>query len=30
MAGYYYERGSQDVIDDLYAKAAVLDDAARK
>jgi hypothetical protein len=23
MAGYYYARGSEDVIDDLYAKAAV-------
>ena len=30
MAGYYYERGSQDVIDDLYAKAAVLDDGNTK
>jgi len=30
MAGYYYERGSQDVIDDLYAKAAVLDDGSTK
>jgi len=30
MAGYYYERGSEDVIDDLYAKAAVLDDASTK
>jgi len=24
MAGYYYQRGSQGVIDDLYAKAAVI------
>jgi len=30
MAGYYFERGSQDVIDDLYAKAAVLDDGSTK
>lgn len=30
MAGYYYERGSEDVIDDLYAKAAVLDDGNTK
>jgi hypothetical protein len=26
MAGYYSERGSQGVLDDLYAKAAVFDD----
>jgi hypothetical protein len=26
MAGYYHKRGSQGVIDNLYAKAAVLDD----
>lgn len=26
LAGYYHERGSQGVADDLYAKAAVLDD----
>jgi len=26
MAGYYSARGSEEVIDDLYAKAAVLDD----
>lgn len=26
MAGYYHARGSEDVLDDLYAKAAVLDD----
>jgi neutral ceramidase len=30
MAGYYYERGSQDVIDELFAKAAVLDDGSTK
>ncbi len=30
MAGYYYERGSESVIDDLYAKAAVLDDGSTK
>ena len=30
MAGYYYERGSESVIDDLYAKAAVLDDGGTK
>ncbi len=30
MAGYYYARGSQDVLDDLYAKAAVLDDGSTK
>ncbi len=30
MAGYYYARGSEDVIDDLYAKAAVLDDGSTK
>jgi len=30
MAGYYYARGSQDVLDDLYAKAAVLDDGGTK
>ena len=26
LAGYYHERGSQGVIDDIFAKAAVLDD----
>src|SRR5512140_1280442 len=26
LAGYYHPRGSQGVLDDLYAKAAVLDD----
>ena len=26
MAGYYLQRGSQGVLDDLYAKAVVLDD----
>ncbi len=30
MAGYYYARGSQDALDDLYAKAAVLDDGGTK
>jgi neutral ceramidase len=30
MAGYYYARGSEDVLDDLYAKAAVLDDGSTK
>jgi neutral ceramidase len=30
MAGYYYARGSQEVLDDLYAKAAVLDDGSTK
>lgn len=30
MAGYYYARGSENVIDDLYAKAAVLDDGGTK
>ncbi len=30
MAGYYYARGSEDVIDDLFAKAAVLDDGSTK
>ncbi len=30
MAGYYYARGSEDVLDDLYAKAAVLDDGNTK
>jgi neutral ceramidase len=30
MAGYYYARGSEDVIDDLYAKAAVLNDGTTK
>ena len=30
MAGYYFARGSEDVIDDLYAKAAVLDDGSTK
>jgi hypothetical protein len=30
MAGYYYARGSEDVIDDLYTKAAVLDDGSTK
>jgi hypothetical protein len=26
MAGYYSERGSQGILDDLYAKATVFDD----
>ena len=30
MAGYYYARGSESVLDDLYAKAAVLDDGSTK
>jgi len=30
MAGYYYARGSESVIDDLYAKAAVLGDGSTK
>lgn len=30
MAGYYYARGSEDVLDDLYAKAAVFDDGSTK
>ena len=30
MAGYYFERGSEDAIDDLFAKAAVLDDGSTK
>lgn len=30
LAGYYHERGSQGVIDDLFAKAAVLDDGRTK
>lgn len=30
MAGYYHARGVEDVIDDLYAKAAVLDDGSIK
>jgi neutral ceramidase len=30
MAGYYYARGSQEVLDDLYAKATVLDDGNTK
>jgi len=30
MAGYYHQRGSQGVIDDLYAKAAVLHDGSTK
>ncbi|MCU0917983.1 MAG: hypothetical protein MUC88_25985, partial [Planctomycetes bacterium] len=30
MAGYYYARGSAEVLDDLYAKAAVLDDGRTK
>ncbi len=30
MAGYYHRRGSQGVLDDLYAKAAVLDDGKTK
>ncbi|MBM4024866.1 MAG: hypothetical protein FJ280_05580 [Planctomycetes bacterium] len=30
MAGYYYARGSQEVLDDLFAKAAVLDDGTTK
>jgi hypothetical protein len=30
MAGYYYERGSESAIDDLYAKAAVFDDGGTK
>jgi hypothetical protein len=30
MAGYYHQRGSQGVLDDLYAKAAVLDDGKTK
>jgi len=30
MAGYYHARGSQGVLDDLYAKAAVLDDGQTK
>ncbi len=30
MAGYYSARGSQGVLDDLYAKAAVLDDGKTK
>ena len=30
MAGYYHARGSESVIDDLYAKAAVLDDGDTK
>src|SRR5512141_2361880 len=30
MAGYFSERGSEGVLDDLYAKAAVLDDGKTK
>ena len=30
MAGYYTQRGSRGVLDDLYAKAAVLDDGKTK
>ena len=30
MAGYYNQRGSQGVLDDLYAKAVVLDDGKTK
>ena len=30
MAGYYYARGCEGVIDDLFAKAAVLDDGRTK
>ena len=30
MAGYYFERGAEGVLDDLYAKAAVLDDGQTK
>jgi hypothetical protein len=30
MAGYYHQRGSQGVIDDLYAKAVVLHDGSTK
>ena len=30
MAGYYFARGSEDVIDDLFAKVAVLDDGGTK
>lgn len=30
LAGYYSERGSQGTIDDLFAKALVFDDGARK
>ena len=30
MAGYYFARGSEDVLDDLYAKAAVLDDGTTR
>jgi len=30
LAGYYHERGSQGVLDDLFAKAAVLDDGQTK
>jgi len=30
MAGYYHARGSEDVLDDLYAKAAVLDDGTTR
>lgn len=29
LAGYYFERGSQGVLDDIYAKAAVLDDGKK-
>src|SRR6185503_11451457 len=30
LAGYYSERGSQGVLDDIYSKAAVLDDGSTK
>src|SRR5688500_11372300 len=30
LAGYYHERGSEGVLDDLYAKAVVLDDGATR
>ncbi len=30
LAGYYFERGSQGVLDNLYAKAAVLDDGTTR